>query len=61
MCAVGLTEGPDRGAHDKARPRLRLTEARLHHPVDDLLAHAQPGAPRTGAEEGEVGKGLPSL
>eukprot|EP00964_Phaeocystis_antarctica_P142059 scaffold107255_cov54-Phaeocystis_antarctica.AAC.1 len=59
--AIGLAQCPHGGAHDEARPGLLLGEARLHHTVDDLLAHAQPRAARTGAEEGEVCKGLPRL
>ena len=59
--AIGLAQSPHRGAHDEARPRLRLGKTCLHHAVDDLLAHAEARTARPRAQEGEVCEGLPRL
>mmetsp|Transcript_148 Transcript_148/g.380 ORF Transcript_148/g.380 Transcript_148/m.380 type:complete len:332 (-) Transcript_148:754-1749(-) len=61
VAAVGAAQRPDRGAHHKSRHRLLPRQPRLHHPVHNLLAHAEPRRARARAHEGHVGERHPRL
>ena len=59
--AVGLADRSDRRAHDEPRHRLFPRQPRLHHPVDDLLADAEPRRAGARAEERHLSDRRPGV